>query len=112
MAKENPEVQNFINELNKVKTAEADLAKQEKKGIETKFKAIHPFTNEELPIWIANFVLSDYGSGALMAVPGHDQRDFEFAKKYKLPIKQVIEGNKEDDITKEAILDKNLLLIQ
>jgi len=110
MAKENPEVQNFINELNKVKTAEADLAKQEKKGIETKFKAIHPFTNEELPIWIANFVLSDYGSGALMAVPGHDQRDFEFAKKYKLPIKQVIEGNKEDDITKEAILDKNLLI--
>ena len=56
---------------------------------------IHPFTKEKLPIWIANFVLSDYGSGALMAVPVHDQRDFEFAKKYKLPIKQVITGKKE-----------------
>ena len=110
MAKENNEVQNFINELNKVRTAEADLAKQEKKGMETQFKAIHPFTKEKLPIWIANFVLSDYGSGALMAVPGHDQRDFEFAKKYKLPIKQVIEGNKGDDISKEAILGKNNLI--
>ena len=110
MAKESNEVQNFINELNKVRTAEADLAKQEKKGMETQFKAIHPFTKEKLPIWIANFVLSDYGSGALMAVPGHDQRDFEFAKKYKLPIKQVIEGNKGDDISKEAILGKNNLI--
>ncbi len=110
MAEENEEVKDFINELNKVKTAEADLAKQDKKGIETRFKAIHPFTKEKLPIWIANFVLSDYGSGALMAVPGHDQRDFEFAKKYKLPIKQVIEGNKKDDINKEAILEKNTLI--
>jgi len=110
MAKENDEVEDFINELNKVKTAEADIAKQDKKGIETRFNAIHPFTKEKLPIWIANFVLSDYGSGALMAVPGHDQRDFEFANKYNLPIKQVIEGNKKDDINKEAILEKNKLI--
>jgi len=110
MAKENNEVKDFINELNKVKTAEADIAKQDKKGIETRFKAIHPFTKEELPIWIANFVLSDYGSGALMAVPGHDQRDFEFANKYNLPIKQVIEGNEKGDINKEAILEKNKLI--
>jgi len=110
MAKENDEVKDFINELNKVKTAEADIAKQDKKGIETRFKAIHPFTKEKLPIWIANFVLSDYGSGALMAVPGHDQRDFEFANKYNLPIKQVIEGNEKDDINKEAILEKNKLI--
>ena len=110
MAKENEEVKDFINEINKVKTAEADLAKQDKKGIETRFKAVHPFTKEKLPIWIANFVLSDYGSGALMAVPGHDQRDFEFAKKYNLPIKQVIEGNEKDDINKEAILEKNKLI--
>ena len=110
MAKENDEVKDFINELNKVKTAEADIAKQDKKGIETRFKAIHPFTKEELPIWIANFVLSDYGSGALMAVPGHDQRDFEFANKYNLPIKQVIEGNEKDDINNEAILEKNKLI--
>ena len=59
--------------------------------MDTQFHAIHPFTKEKLPIWIANFVLSDYGSGALIAVPGHDQRDFEFAKKYNLPIKQVID---------------------
>jgi len=110
MAKENDEVKGFINELNKVKTAEADIAKLDKKGIETRFNAIHPFSKEKLPVWIANFVLSDYGSGALMAVPGHDQRDFEFAKKYKLPIKQVIEGSKEDDINKEAILGKNKLI--
>ena len=110
MAKENEEIKDFINEINKVKTAEADLAKQDKKGIGTRFKAVHPFTKEKLPIWIANFVLSDYGSGALMAVPGHDQRDFEFAKKYNLPIKQVIEGNEKDDINKEAILEKNKLI--
>ncbi|MFL2701426.1 MAG: leucine--tRNA ligase [Gammaproteobacteria bacterium] len=110
MAQENDEIKDFINELNKVKTAEADIAKLDKKGIETRFNAIHPFSKEKLPVWIANFVLSDYGSGALMAVPGHDQRDFEFAKKYKLPIKQVIEGNKEDDINKEAILGKNKLI--
>ena len=110
MAKDNDEVKDFINELNKVKTAEGDIAKQDKKGIETRFKAIHPFTKEKLPIWIANFVLSDYGSGALMAVPGHDQRDFEFASKYKLPIKQVIQGDKKDDINKGAILEKNNLI--
>ena len=98
MAKENEEIKDFINEINKVKTAEADLAKQDKKGIETRFKAVHPFTKEKLPIWIANFVLSDYGSGALMAVPGHDQRDFEFAKKYNLEIKQVVSKDKNEDL--------------
>jgi Leucyl-tRNA synthetase len=73
-------------------------------------KLFTPLQKKKLPIWIANFVLSDYGSGALMAVPGHDQRDFEFAKKYNLPIKQVIEGNEKDDINKEAILEKNKLI--
>ncbi|MCH3690605.1 class I tRNA ligase family protein, partial [Campylobacter lari] len=53
--------------------------------------AIHPLTQEKLPVWVANFVLADYGSGAVMAVPAHDERDFEFANKYKLEIKQVIE---------------------
>ena len=110
IAKKNDEVKDFINDLNKIKTAEADLAKQEKKGMDTQLFAIHPFTKEKLPIWIANFVLSDYGSGALMAVPGHDQRDFEFAQKYNLTIKQVIEGGETDDINKEAILEKNLLI--
>ena len=103
-------IQKFIEDQKKSKVAEADLAKQEKLGIDTGLYAIHPFTGEELPIWIGNFVLSEYGSGALMAVPAHDQRDYEFAKKYNLSIKQVIEGLKDDDINESAILEKNNLI--
>ena len=103
-------IKKFIEDQKKTKVAEADLAKQEKLGIDTGFYAIHPFTGEELPIWIGNFVLSEYGSGALMAVPAHDQRDYEFAKKYNLSIKQVIEGSKDDDINEAAILEKNNLI--
>ena len=103
-------IKKFIEDQKKTKVAEADLAKQEKLGIDTGLYAIHPFTGEELPIWIGNFVLSEYGSGALMAVPAHDQRDYEFAKKYNLSIKQVIEGSKDDDINEAAILEKNNLI--
>ena len=103
-------IKKFIEDQKKTKVAEADLAKQEKLGIDTGLYAIHPFTGEELPIWIGNFVLSEYGSGALMAVPAHDQRDYEFAKKYNLSIKQVIEGLKDDDINESAILEKNNLI--
>ena len=103
-------IQKFIEDQKKSKVAEADLAKQEKLGIFTGLYAIHPFTGEEVPIWIGNFVLSEYGSGALMAVPAHDQRDYEFAKKYNLSIKQVIEGLKDDDINESAILEKNNLI--
>ena len=103
-------IKKFIEDQKKTKVAEADLAKQEKLGIDTGLYAIHPFTREELPIWIGNFVLSEYGSGALMAVPAHDQRDYEFAKKYNLSIKQVIEGSKDDDINEAAILEKNNLI--
>ena len=103
-------IKKFIEDQKKTKVAEADLAKQEKLGIFTGLYAIHPFTGEELPIWIGNFVLSEYGSGALMAVPAHDQRDYEFAKKYNLSIKQVIEGSKDDDINEAAILEKNNLI--
>jgi leucyl-tRNA synthetase len=81
LSKNNNQIKIFIDEQNKVKQSEADFAKQEKEGIDTGLNAIHPFTGEEIPIWIGNFVLSDYGSGALMAVPAHDARDFEFAKK-------------------------------
>ena len=105
-----PSIKKFIEDQKKTKVAEADLAKQEKLGIDTGLYAIHPFTGEELPIWIGNFVLSEYGSGALMAVPAHDQRDYEFAKKYNLSIKQVIEGSKDDDINEAAILEKNNLI--
>ena len=110
ISKKNDEIKRFIEEQNKIKVAEADLAKQEKLGINTGLFAIHPFTGEELPIWIGNFVLSEYGSGALMAVPAHDQRDHEFAKKYNLEIKQVIEGSNQDNIDSAAILEKNRLI--
>ena len=71
--------------------SEADIAAQEKRGIDTGFTAEHPLTGDELPIWIANYVLMAYGEGAIMAVPAHDERDFEFANKYGLPIRQVIQ---------------------
>jgi leucyl-tRNA synthetase len=61
------------------------MATMEKKGVDTGFKAIHPLTGEAIPVWAANFVLMEYGTGAVMAVPGHDQRDYEFATKYGLP---------------------------
>ncbi|HIK72648.1 MAG TPA: leucine--tRNA ligase [Gammaproteobacteria bacterium] len=110
VSKKNDEIKRFIEEQNKIKVAEADLVKQEKLGINTGLFALHPFTGEELPIWIGNFVLSEYGSGALMAVPAHDQRDYEFAKKYNLEIKQVIEGSNQDNIDNGAILEKNRLI--
>lgn len=89
-AKQLPEVQTFIESCQGVRMAEADLATMEKRGIATGYTAIHPITQEEIPVWIANFVLMQYGSGAVMAVPAHDQRDWEFAKKYQLPVKEVI----------------------
>ena len=86
----NPELQVFLDGCNQTKVAEADMAKQEKQGVPTGLNVIHPITSEQVPVWVANFVLMEYGSGAVMSVPGHDQRDWEFAKKYSLPIKQVI----------------------
>ncbi len=88
----NPEVQAFIDECKNIKVAEAELATMEKKGIDTGMKAIHPITGEPVAIWIGNYVLMDYGSGAVMAVPGHDVRDYEFAKKYGIEIVQVIDA--------------------
>lgn len=90
VSKTNPAVAEFIAQCRKTKTAEADIAIMEKIGIPTGYDAIHPLTKKKLPIWVANFVLMEYGTGAVMAVPAHDQRDFEFAKKYDLPIKPVI----------------------
>ncbi|NKB34259.1 MAG: leucine--tRNA ligase [Pseudomonadales bacterium] len=87
----NSELSAFIEEQNNVKVAEAELATMEKLGMDTGLKAIHPISQEQVPIYVANFVLMSYGSGAVMAVPGHDQRDWEFAKKYGLAINQVIE---------------------
>ena len=80
----------FLEQLRHGSVSEVDLEIQEKRGIDTGLKAVHPVTGEQVPIWVANFVLMGYGTGAVMAVPGHDQRDFEFANKYGLPIAQVI----------------------
>ena len=89
--KNNPTIEAFINECSRGSVAEADLATAEKIGIDSGLRAIHPITQKEVPIWIANYVLISYGSGAVMAVPAHDERDFHFAKKYNLNIEQVIE---------------------
>ena len=104
------DIKEFVEKQSKIKVSEAEFAKQEKEGIFTNLFAIHPFTKEKIPIWIANFVLSDYGSGALMAVPAHDQRDFEFATKYKLPILPVIKNSHDEVKIQEATIEKNILI--
>ena len=109
-AKENTALADFIQECKGNQTTEADMATMEKKGVDTGLKAIHPLTGELVPVWAANFVLMDYGSGAVMSVPGHDQRDYEFAIKYGLAITQVIEGQSDDDISKAAITEKGQLI--
>ena len=111
-AEKNPQLAEFIREAKNAKVAEADLATMEKKGMATGLFAIHPLTGEKLPIWVANFVLMHYGTGAVMAVPAHDQRDFEFAQKYDLPIKQVIAplAGEEIDLTKQAFVEHGKLV--
>lgn len=111
-AEKNPQLAEFIREAKNAKVAEADLATMEKKGMATGLFAIHPLTGEKLPIWVANFVLMHYGTGAVMAVPAHDQRDFEFAQKYNLPIKQVIAPleDEEIDLTKQAFVEHGKLV--
>ena len=89
--KDDNELKIFLKEVKKISSAEADMAKAEKVGYKTNINIINPLTNEMIPVWIINYVLMDYGTGAIMGVPGHDERDFEFATKYKIPIKQVIE---------------------
>ena len=112
-ASTNPGLADFIEQQIKIKVAEADLATMEKLGMDTGLKAIHPITNAEVNIFVANFVLMSYGSGAVMAVPGHDQRDWEFAKKYGLEIKQVIKPaspNSLCDLKEAAYVEKGILI--
>ena len=111
-AQNNPELAAFIQEAKNAKVAEADLATMEKKGMATGLFAIHPLTGEKLPIWVANFVLMHYGTGAVMAVPAHDQRDYEFAHKYDLPIKQVIAplAGGTIDLTQQAFTEHGTLI--
>ena len=89
-AKANPALAALLAELKQGGVSEAELETQEKRGMDTGLKAVHPVTGAEVPVWVANFVLMGYGTGAVMAVPGHDERDFEFATKYNLPKQQVI----------------------
>ncbi|QTF56468.1 leucine--tRNA ligase [Stutzerimonas frequens] len=96
-AQNDPELQAFIDECKRGGVAEADIATQEKKGLATSLRVQHPLTGELLPVWVANYVLMNYGEGAVMAVPAHDERDFEFASKYGLPIKPVIRTSAGDE---------------
>jgi leucyl-tRNA synthetase len=95
-AQENPRLAAFIEECKRGPAIEAELATQEKKGMATGLSVRHPLTGEAVPVWVGNYVLMSYGEGAVMGVPAHDERDFEFAKKYRLPIRQVIEVDGRD----------------
>jgi leucyl-tRNA synthetase len=110
--RQHPNVAAFIKECEQTGTAEATIETMEKKGIDTGFKAVHPITGDQVPVFIANFVLMGYGEGAVMAVPAHDQRDWEFATKYGLPIRQVIEplDNEPVDLDQGAFVEKGRLV--
>ena len=111
-AKDKPELAAFIESQGNIKVAEADMATMEKVGMATGLVATHPITGKELPVWAANFVLMSYGSGAVMSVPGHDQRDWEFATRYDLPITQVISPANDQacDLSLGAFTEKGVLV--
>lgn len=112
LAYNNKELTAFLEECRKTKVAEASIATIEKVGMNTGIEVFHPITQDHIPVWVANYVLSDYGSGAVMGVPGHDARDHEFAKKYQIPIKEVIKpiDGSSVDIEKEAYTEKGTLV--
>ena len=107
----NAELEAFCQECRTQKFAEADLATMEKKGMATGLYAIHPLNGRKVPIYVANFVIMDYGTGAVMSVPGHDQRDYEFAKKYGIEIIPVIKESKESgepDLSEQAFTEHGI----
>jgi len=111
-AETNPKLAEFLTSCKQTEVAEAAMETMEKRGMDTGLRATHPITSEQVPVWVANFVLMGYGSGAVMSVPAHDQRDFEFAQKYQLPIKQVIiqpEHGKLDQLD-AAMVEKGILV--
>ena len=112
LAENNPALAAFIEQCKTQQVSEAEMATMEKLGMDTGITALHPLTGDAVPVWVGNYVLMDYGSGAVMAVPAHDQRDYEFAKKYQLPIKQVIAANNDEscDIDNEAFVSKGRLI--
>ncbi|MFA5016728.1 MAG: leucine--tRNA ligase, partial [Methylobacter sp.] len=110
-AETNAEISAFIDDCKMMETSEAAMETMEKRGIDSGIKALHPITGEQVPVWIANFVLMGYGTGAVMSVPAHDQRDFEFAKKYGIAIKQVVfaKDGGNDDCSEQAYTVKGVL---
>lgn len=110
LSEKNQQIQDFITKASETSTSEAEIEKNEKLGVFSGLYVKHPISNISLPIWIANFVLMEYGSGAVMSVPAHDQRDFDFAKKYYLPIKQVIKTDNEEILEQAAITEKGVLI--
>jgi leucyl-tRNA synthetase len=110
-AEANAELKPFIELCLQTQSSEAALETMEKRGVDSGFRAVHPITGETVPIWIANFVLMGYGTGAVMSVPAHDQRDYEFAKHYGLPIRQVIypEDGSPVDLEERAFVEKGVL---
>ncbi|MEP4483986.1 MAG: leucine--tRNA ligase [Halioglobus sp.] len=111
-AAKNSELAAFIESQTNIKVAEAEMATMEKLGMDTGTTATHPLTGEQVPVWVANFVLMSYGSGAVMSVPGHDQRDWEFATKYGLPIVQVVAPSNDEtcDLDTAAFTGKGVLV--
>jgi leucyl-tRNA synthetase len=111
-AQDNPQLQVFLEECQRSAVSEAVVETMEKKGMALGVDAVHPLTGDKVPVWVANFVLMGYGTGAVMAVPAHDQRDYEFARHYGLPIRQVIEaaGDEACDVQTEAFVAKGVLL--
>ncbi len=110
LAETNNELQQFITECKQSASSEAAIAKQEKKGCATGINVCHPITGELLPVWVGNFVLMEYGHGAVMSVPAHDQRDWGFARRYNLPIIQVIESNIDVSTDTAAIVERGKLI--
>lgn len=110
-AENNADIRGFIDDCKTMETSEAAMETMEKRGINSGITALHPITGESVPVWIANFVLMSYGTGAVMSVPAHDQRDFEFAQKYGIAIKQVIfaKDGMNDDCSEQAFTQKGVL---
>ena len=107
LAKESTEISNFVKQCQETKMAEADMAKADKLGFKTNVKVQHPFLDINLDVWIANYVLMDYGTGVVMGVPAHDERDYEFAKKYNIEIKKVIECDELPSPKKGKLIDSD-----
>ncbi len=111
VAEKNSEVSEFIDECTRSAFSESDMDAVEKKGLNLDVEAVHPVSGDSIPVYVANFVLMNYGTGAVMSVPGHDQRDWEFARKYGLPVKQVVypKNGTEFSIEEGAFIEKGIL---